>query len=409
MAQHIGQVHRLQADTGHGRYQVGLPERDVLGQADQQQEEDRQRQAHHQVLQRVDAQRLDQLEQDEADEGEQHEQHAVFRGTVGLGVGIDRIDQRHRHRLRFDRTIIAQLALGIGGQRGHRPACIEALRINAAFVGQERAAERRMRPARTQRDVGVIAQRHHRQHAAAIQAQLQFNRAGSQRAALIRSEAGHRCMQAAPHLAGSANARQQPQLLAIHAQVRRTDQATHIGYTNRDIRLAVTAAGLHRIVVCGEGRLHLAVPAVHRYLEQAHFALARQHLAAHLQRRRHLQPVPLGDLHLGLLDAQRVDQFNLLAFHPWHHPHRAHQLLCTGAAVGHPRERLVAVCAAFVDDPADHGQRHQQQQDQPADNGEPQQHLQGFHGPSSLERAAGWTAGVSRVCGEFEASVKSAA
>ena len=168
---------------------------------------------------------------------------------------------------------------------------------------------------------------------------VEFDGAGSQRAALFRSKTGHRRMQASPHLAGRTNPRQQAQLLAIHAQVRRTHQAPHIGYTNRDIRLAVTAAGLHRIVVCGEGRLHLAVPAVHRHLEQAHFALARQHLAAHLQRRRHLQPVPLGDLYLGLLDAQRVDQFNLLAFHPWHHPHRARclraQLLDLQAGLAH--------------------------------------------------------------------------
>ncbi len=266
-----------------------------------------------------------------------------------------------------------------------------------------------MRPARTQRDVGVIAHRHHRQHATAIQAQLQFNGAGGQRAALIRIETGHRCMQAPPDLAGRTNTRQQTQLLAIHAQVRRADQATDIGNPHRHIRLAVTAARLHRVIVCGEGRLHLAVPAVHRHLEQPHLTLARQHFAAHLQRRRHLQPVPLGDLHFGLLDAQRVDQFNLLAFHPWHHPHRAHQLLCAGAAVGHPRESLVAVRTAFVDDTADHRQRNQQQQDQAADNGEAQQHLQGFHGPSSLERTAGWTATVSGVCGEFEANVKSAA
>ncbi len=108
--------------------------------------------------------------------------------------------------LRIDRALAAQLALCIGGQRGHRPACIEALCIDTPFVGQEGAAERRMRPARTQRDPGVIAHRHHRQHAAAIQAQLQFNGAGGQRAALIRGETAHRRMQATSDFAGHAYA-----------------------------------------------------------------------------------------------------------------------------------------------------------------------------------------------------------
>src|SRR3546814_6762081 len=69
-------------------------ELDVLAEAEQQQEEHRQRQPDQAVLDRVDRQGLGQLEDEEADEGEQHEQQAVFgRAEIGRASCRERVCQ----------------------------------------------------------------------------------------------------------------------------------------------------------------------------------------------------------------------------------------------------------------------------------------------------------------------------
>ena len=108
-----------------------MPNGDVLAQAHQQQEEDRQRQAHQAVLDRVDRQLLDQLEHEEADEGQQHEQDAVLARAIGLRVDVDRIDQRHAHRIDAATSTVSAPRIGASCSRRRRVLRFEELRLRA--------------------------------------------------------------------------------------------------------------------------------------------------------------------------------------------------------------------------------------------------------------------------------------
>jgi len=195
-------------------------------------------------------------------------------------------------------------------------------------------------------------------------------------------------VQALADAAYIAYARLQGQCVAIHLELRRADQAADVGDAHRKVRRAVHPTGLDRIVVIAELRADLGLPGVHRHPEQADPALVRHHAAIDHQLGRHLQPMTLLDLGFHLLRPGGVDDFHLAGFRPRHDPDRAGEGLRAGTALRHAQIGFVAIRLAFADHAADHHQRNQQQQDQSAHDGEPQQHLKGFHHPSSVGKGA---------------------
>ena len=99
-------------------------------------------------------------------------------------------------------------------------------------------------------------------------------------------------------------------------------------------------------------------------------------MPVHRQGRRTLQQIALFHVpaHFGLaILVQRIDQA-LLA--PRHDTQRAHDLLRAGHALGNAHLGHRAVTLAVLDDAADHQQRNEQQQDQPAHGEETQQQFQ---------------------------------
>src|SRR5690606_28668193 len=104
-------------------------------QAQQQQEENRQRQSDQQVLQRMDRQALDQFEQGEADEGQYHEQDSILAGAVGLGIDIDRIYQTDFHAVYRAGARALRLAVFSSNRAvapGQQSLTLEQLRLRGA-------------------------------------------------------------------------------------------------------------------------------------------------------------------------------------------------------------------------------------------------------------------------------------
>ncbi|MNM84437.1 hypothetical protein D3C81_965250 [compost metagenome] len=196
---------------------------------------------------------------------------------------------------------------------------------------------------------------------------------------------------------------------AIDTQVRRTNQTTHVGDAQCQVRALVGTPRYGCVIDRSELGLQLGLPAVDRHLEQADAAFVRAHLALHVQARRHLQVVAMFGAQFRLaLGAAFHFHFDFARLLPRQHAHRADQRLLTCPTLRHPLDGLVAITLALIDGAADQQQGNQQQQRQPADNGEAQKQFQGSHVPSSCgNRGTASPRPVSRVCGEFEVNVKS--
>ena len=156
----------------------------MLGQAHQQQEEDHQRQAHQQILHRVDRQAFQDFEDEEGGKGQRHEQQAIFGGPVRLRIHVHRLDEADAEAVDLaQRRAVghlefpfdaAQLRLRIGCQRRNIPFGLKAIGIDLAILrrGQEAPAKLRMGPVRLDADLAVFRHRHEMLAFNAVQAQV---------------------------------------------------------------------------------------------------------------------------------------------------------------------------------------------------------------------------------------------
>ena len=148
----------MQASAGR---EVGNAERDVLGQAQQQQEEDRQRQSDQQVLDRVDRHLADGLEHEEADEGQQHEQQAVLAGAVDLRIQDPPVRPATARSHPWPRLSPNQpsryCACALLASEDTSHSALEAVVVDAWRTRQEIAVELRMRPRRRDRTMRLLS------------------------------------------------------------------------------------------------------------------------------------------------------------------------------------------------------------------------------------------------------------
>src|SRR6185436_15173824 len=84
-------------------------EAEVLGKGNQQQEEDRQREADERILHRMDRQALQYLKQEKRGEGQADEEEAVLHGALDGLVEIHRLDKRNRQAVLVERIALPRL------------------------------------------------------------------------------------------------------------------------------------------------------------------------------------------------------------------------------------------------------------------------------------------------------------
>ena len=92
---------------------------------------------------------------------------------------------------------------------------------------------------------------------------------------------------------------------------------------------------------------------------------------------------PFGEVTIEEFSDAAVRNLDLALLGPRQYPHRADQRLRAGTALRDPFDGLVAVAFALADGAAYQQQGNQQQQHQPADDGEAQQQFEGSHVLSS--------------------------
>jgi hypothetical protein len=165
--QRVPQVEGEQRRAGRGGAGVGRAERDVLGEREQQQEEDGERRSHQQVLHRVQPDSGHRLGQRECREGEEHEEEGVLGGAVRQRVDVHRIEEDdagggRRGELAF-RGELRPRRLAAGRDAADAPRRLEAIPGNRALVGRPGLAEGRMRPVRRERDLVALAHRRYAQ------------------------------------------------------------------------------------------------------------------------------------------------------------------------------------------------------------------------------------------------------
>ena len=120
-------VQRRLGDDGRGAREIGERETDLLGDRQQQQVEDAEREADQAVLRDMRARAGRHLEQQAGHEGEADEHDAVLDRPIGLAIGVDRRQQgdaegRRRSGPSSGRRVVAQLALSQSWPYG-RPRC----------------------------------------------------------------------------------------------------------------------------------------------------------------------------------------------------------------------------------------------------------------------------------------------
>ena len=339
----------------------------MLGEGDQQQEEDRQREPDQQVLQRMDRRPAQDFGKEEAGESQHDEQHAVLHRAFRLQIDIDRVDEIDGQRLAAVRV---ERVVEIAGKVGDFPAGAETLGANAALARQEAATEVRMRPGRLQRDAVALADRRDGQARGAGQVQRKAD-------GEIMGLAGFD----APECYGQRLQRHDFRIdlaagetvaLAVDRHLRIAGHAARIGQADHQRRLQVEQLGIaarwRRVEAETAG--HLAVEMEQPRLVDAALARLDLHAAIDLQRLRRHQPAmldhprALGDL-AGIRRHPRLAQ----ALAVTQHDNRPDQRLRPGRTLGDVLLHLMLPLAALANLPLDQRQRYQQK-DRHRDDGD---------------------------------------